>query len=81
MPSVTWDCGNDHERAGIAVEAAVADVAYDADDLAGGFFELRADAFADDDLLADGIFFGPEFFGHGLIDEDDAGRACRCRCR
>ena len=73
MPSVTWDCGHDHERAGIAVEATVADVAYDADDLAGGFFELRPDAFADDDLLADGVFLWPVLFGHGLIDEDDAG--------
>ena len=33
---------------GIVVEPAVADVADDADDLAGGLCELRADAFADE---------------------------------
>ena len=66
---------NDHERAGIAIEAAIADVSDDADDLAGGLFKLRADAFADDDLLADGILFGPVLLGHGLIDDDDAGAA------
>ncbi len=54
--------GNDHERAGIVVEAAIADVADDADDLPGGLSELGADAFADEELLADGVLFGPVFF-------------------
>ena len=40
---------------GIAVEAAVADVSDDTDDLAGGLLKLGTDAFADDDLLADGV--------------------------
>ena len=65
--------GDDHERAGIVIEAAVADVADDADDLAGGLCELGADAFADEELLANGIAFGPVFFRHGLVDENDAG--------
>jgi hypothetical protein len=67
--------GNDHHRSRIAIEAAVVDVANDADDLAGGLFELRANAPADDDLLADGVIFGPEFVGHGLVDEDHTGSA------
>ena len=71
--------GNNHEGAGIVVEAAIADVADDADDLAGRLSELRADAFADENLLADGIFFGQEAFGEGLVDEDDAGSRNRCR--
>ena len=65
--------GDDHERARIVIEAAVADVADDADDLAGGLSELGADAFADEELLANGIAFGPVFFLHGLVDENDAG--------
>ena len=51
--------GDDHERARIVIEATVADVPDDADDLAGGFCELGADAFADQQLLADGIALGP----------------------
>ena len=66
---------DDHERARVAVEAAVVNVADDADDLARGLFKLRADSFADDDLLADRIFLGPVFLGHGLVDEDNAGRS------
>ena len=56
MPSGTCAWGTIMSGRGIAVEAAVADVADDADDLARGLVKLRADAFADDDLLADGIF-------------------------
>ena len=67
--------GNNHELLGIAVEAAVANVAGDADDLTRAFSKLRADIFADDDLLADGILFGPIFLRHGLVDDDDEG--CR----
>ena len=73
MPSVTWELGNDHEGARIVVEAAIADVADDADDLPGGLNELRADAFADEQLLADRVLFGEEFFAEGFVDEDDAG--------
>jgi hypothetical protein len=62
MPSVTCALGDDHEGAGIVVEAAVADVADDADDLPGGLSELGADAFADEELLANGILFGEVFF-------------------
>ncbi len=50
-------------------------VACNADDLPRGFIELRSNPFADDDLLADGVFFGPVFLGHGLIDDNDARRA------
>ena len=50
-------------------------VAYDANDLAGGFLELRSNALADDDLLADRIFFRPELLRHALVDKDYAGRA------
>ena len=32
-------------------------VAYDANDLAGGFLELRSNSLADDDLLPDRVFF------------------------
>ena len=67
MPSVTWELGNDHERAGIVVEAAIADVADDADDLAGRLSELRADAFADEELLADGISFGQELLAKAWL--------------
>ena len=56
-----------------AIEAAVANVASDADDLAGGLFKLRTDIVADDDLLADGILFRPVFFRQGFVDDDDAG--------
>ena len=73
--------GNDHQRTRIAVEPAVANVADDADDLARGFFKLRADAFADDDLLADRILLRPVLLRHGLVDDDHAGRASRCRDR
>ena len=59
---------DDHERARFAVETTVADVSDDPDDLAGRLFKLRANAFADDDLLADGIALGPILFGHRLID-------------
>ena len=58
---------NDHLREWIAVEAAIVNVADDTDDLAGGFLKLRTDAFADDDLLADGIVFGPVLLGHRLL--------------
>ena len=64
--------GNDHERMGIVVEATVAAVGDDADDLAGGLSELGADAFANEELLANGIVFRPVFFLHGLVDENDA---------
>ena len=64
--------GDDHQRAGIVIETAVADVPDDADDLAGGLCELGADAFADEQLLANGIAFGPVFFLHGLVDENHA---------
>ena len=46
-----------------------------ADDLAGRLLELRADVFANDDLLADGVLLRPILFGHGLIDENHARRA------
>ena len=65
--------GNNHERARIVVEAAIANVADHADDLPCGLRELRADAFADEQLLPDGVLFGKEFFHEGFVDEHHAG--------
>jgi hypothetical protein len=67
--------GDDHHRLRIAIETAIVYVAGDSDDLARRLVKLRANALADNDLLADGVLFGPELFGHGLVDEDHAGRA------
>ena len=44
------------------MESAIVNVAYDADDLPGRFFKLRSNPLTDDELLPQGIFFGPNIF-------------------
>ena len=41
----------------------------------GGFVKLRPHSLADDDLLADGVFFRPVFFCHAFVDQYDPGGA------
>jgi hypothetical protein len=43
----------------IAIERAVPHVADDADDLPGGLFELRTQAFADVEAIGQRVAFGP----------------------
>src|SRR5579872_2479707 len=72
MPSVDLRFGDDHHRARIAVQTAVAYVSGDPDDLARALLKLRADVAADDDLLSDGILFRPPLFCHRLVDDHHA---------
>ena len=67
-----WDV---HDRLRIPVEADVAHVAGNADDLARRFLEHRPQALADGDACAQRIAVGPVSLCHGLVDDDDAGRA------
>jgi hypothetical protein len=57
----------------LAVEAVVVEIADDAHDLARTFRELRAETFTNEDLLTDGVAFGPVVFCEGLVDEYDEG--------
>src|ERR1035438_6560514 len=59
---------------GFALEAGVAHVGYDADDLARLVLGGAAHAFADGDEVADriGVHLLPVLPEHGAIDEDDA---------
>ena len=69
MPSVTCAWGTIISGCGSRFQSATVNVANDADDLPGGLIELRSNSLADDDLLADGVLFGPEFLGHSLVDD------------
>src|SRR5437899_7729082 len=51
---------NDHRRIRRAAQINVAGIPYDADDLPGNVFELRAQAVANDDLLTKRILIWPE---------------------
>ena len=67
--------GNVHDGRRVAVEATIAGVADDAEDLARGLREFGADAFANGDARADAAVLGPIVLGHPFADEHDAGRA------
>src|SRR5580698_5341017 len=62
--------GNHHHGFGRLAEARVVRVGDDADDLALRFSgEVGPDSLPALDVLAYGIFVGPELFGESLIDE------------
>ncbi len=67
--------GNHHHGVGWLAEAAVVGVGDDADDLALGSPPVPAYPVPVHDVLADGVFVGPELSGQGLIDESHTGRA------
>src|SRR5437667_10210564 len=62
---------NDHRRIRRAAQINVAGIPYDADDLPGNVFELRAQAVANDDLLTKRILIWPERVRHCFGDEKD----------
>ena len=64
--------GNDHQRAGSLLRPPSRMSPTTPMIWRAASVELRADAFADEELLANGVVFGPEFFLHGLVDENHA---------